>query len=442
MRFHSRELGLRERTGVLRLGVIGGLSAFLMLVIAACDDKAQPSGPTDTGKSPGTSAPTSIAGRPEVTPSPSPDIGLPGETAWVLESLDGRPLIEESFVTLKVNEDRFGGFDGCNSYGGRPKGGAPIADADGRLSVQYPARKQQYCPEPEGIMDQADAYISALVQGERFGIADDRLEILNSGGVIRLVFVKQAPLPGHAVELEGTGWRLLTEGDAMDGVRAPTMAFLDHRLVTGATACRSYVATYRVSEGALRFPGTSMVRYTQSCGENARILEGEFTDFLTWAREYSVHEEGGTVRLIVRSSRGKTLTFEPLPQAVEGIADTEWSLMAFVEFRLESGMWHHQTTRVVPGTEVTISFEENALSGSSGCNSYTVLGSVDYEAATIDVQTHVHTELHCEGPDGLMEQEERFLDLFPRVTRYGIYGDSLFMQTDDDVFLLFQARPA
>ena len=103
MRPHSRELGLRERSGVLRLGVIGGLLAILMLVVAACDDKEQPTEPTATGESPGTSAPTPTAGGPEVKPSPSSDIELAGETAWILESLDGRPLIEESFATLKVD---------------------------------------------------------------------------------------------------------------------------------------------------------------------------------------------------------------------------------------------------------------------------------------------------------------------------------------------------
>ena len=39
-----------------------------------------------------------------------------------------------------------------------------------------------------------------------------------------------------------------------------------------------------------------------------------------------------------------------------------------------------------------------------------------------------------------MEQEERYLGLLPRLARYGIYGDSLFVQTDNDVFLLFQAK--
>ena len=39
-----------------------------------------------------------------------------------------------------------------------------------------------------------------------------------------------------------------------------------------------------------------------------------------------------------------------------------------------------------------------------------------------------------------MEQEERFLDLLPRLERYGTYGNGLFMQTDNHVILLFEAR--
>ena len=401
----------------------------------------QESTPSPTREPTATSAPTSTVGRPEVTPSPSPDIELAGEAGWTLESLDGRPLIEESSIILKMSEDGFVGFDGCNHYDGRSKDGAPIADADGRFSVQDGFRTEQHCPEPQGIMEQADAYISALWQGERFRIVDDRLEILDSEGATRLVFVKQEPLPGHPVELEGTGWRLLIEADAMDGVRAPTLAFLDDRLVTGATACRSYVATYKASEGALRFPIKSMVRFPQSCGKDARILEGEFGDFLTWAREYSVHEEGGSTRLRIRSARGKTLTFEQLPQNIEGIADTEWSLVAFVELRqLGPGMWNRRTISVVQGTEVTILFDKDGLGGFTGCNSYAGSAKVEDGSISIDAQNFSYTAKLCEAPDGLREQEERYFDLVQRMTRYGIYGDGLFMQTDDDVFLLFQAE--
>ena len=280
-----------------------------MLVAAACDEQAQPAGSTTTGESPGTSAPMLTTDGPDVSQSPSPDIELAAEGTWVLELLDGRPVIEDSAITLRIGDDWFNGINGCNSYGGQSRDGTPVVGADGVFKIPPGVSvTAMLCPEPEGVMDQADAYLAALVQGERFRITDDRLEILDSGDAAKLAFVKQPPLPGRPVDLEGTAWRLLSEGDTMDGVRAATLVFLDDRLVTGATARRSYVATYRASEGALRFPGKSMLRSSQSwqsLGEKARILEGEFTDFLTWAREYSVDKEGGSSRLRIWSIQGQ-----------------------------------------------------------------------------------------------------------------------------------------
>ena len=54
------------------------------------------------------------------------------------------------------------------------------------------------------------------------------------------------------------------------------------------TACRAYLAEYSTSEGSVRFPSLSMLRSNQSCPEEPRRLEGEYGDFLAWAREYSV----------------------------------------------------------------------------------------------------------------------------------------------------------
>ena len=117
------------------------------------------------------------------------------------------------------------------------------------------------------------------------------------------------------------------EGDT----RAPTMAFLNDRLVTGETACRPYAAIYRSSEGSVRFPSKSMLRYQEPCPE------GEYTDFLSWARDYSVYEEVGSSRLEIRSSRGKALTFEPLPPTNEDFVDVEWTLGPIIELRQGGG---------------------------------------------------------------------------------------------------------
>ena len=421
------ESGVRRRTGLWRVNFIAGLLALIAVAAAGCS--AATPAPMAPSADP---EPTGVAG--DATPAPPVQ---PSDGIWVLESIDGQPVIENSFVMLNVNEDLATGFDGCNRYGGQSVDGAPVFDVHGKFSAPPGPRTQMDCAVPEGLMDQADAYFSILMRLDTFRISGDRLEILDSEGATRLVFVRQAQLPGDLIDLQGAQWRLINQGDA----RAATMSFLNDRLVTGVTACRAYLATYRRTEGGIRFPSMSMLTYTHSCSEDASRMEGEFGDFLTWAREYAVSEEEGSRLLRMRSSRGKTLTFEPLPPTVKDIADSEWVLVAFVELReLDPGMWTPRTTRIVQGADVTISFDEDGLSGSSGCNSYTGLGPVEYEAATIDVQTLSHTALFCGSLDGLMEQEERFLDLLPRLERYGTYGDGLFLQTDNHVFLLFEAK--
>ena len=412
-----------------------------MLVAAACDEQAQPAGSTTTGESPDASAPTPTTDGPDVSRSPSPDIELAAEGTWVLELLDGRPVIEDSAITLRIGDDWFDGIDGCNSYGGQSRDGTPVVGADGVFKIPPGVVvTQMLCLEPEGVMDQADAYMSAFMQGKRNRVPGERLEILDGEDEVRLVFIRQAPLLGSPIDLEGTAWRLLQEADTDGDVRAPTMVFLDDRLLTGVTACRPYAAFYGTSDGNIRFPAISMLRRDESsCPDESRSLQYDYTDFLTWAREYSVDEEGGSSLLRIWSIRGKTLTFEPLPRIVEDIADSEWTLWKFIEIRQDVGVPQHSS--VIDGTEVTILFDEDGISGMLGCNSYAALATVKDGSITIDAQSLDHTEKNCGGVEGLVEQEERYLDLLPRLIRYGMYGDSLFMQTGDDVFLLFQARP-
>ena len=78
---------------------------------------------------------------------------------------------------------------------------------------------------PNVVMDQADAYFSALTQGERYRVADDRLEILDGEGATRLVLVREAPLPGQPVDLRGTSWRLITVDDVDNDERVTTLIF-------------------------------------------------------------------------------------------------------------------------------------------------------------------------------------------------------------------------
>lgn len=425
---------LRSETGALAFGLFGLATIVVMLVAASCGG-ADPEDVVATAVV--VPSPTKEAPTPTSLPV-SEEVELPIGATLVLESVDGKPVVEGSFVELEIGEEWATGFDGCNGYGGRPPEGVPIFGAEGAFAAPLMAVTAMLCSEPEGVMDQADAFMAALMAGERYRVAEERLEILDGGGIVRLVFVKQMPVLGTAAGLSGTSWRQVTD-DA--DTRAATMAFLDDRLVVGDTACRPYLATYSATEDGVRFPSKSMLQRGSSCSDEMRMLEGEFGDFFTWAKEYAIEEQGGSSRLTMRSSRGKTLAFEPLPASVEDVADAEWLLVAFVEVSpLEFGMWRTREGLAVKGADLTLTFGGDGISGSTGCNSYGAEAIMGDGSIAVSADTLFWTEKWCEEPERVMEQEERFLELLPSFTRFEVFGDYLVLWVDRDMFALFRAE--
>ncbi|MCY4474054.1 MAG: META domain-containing protein [Chloroflexi bacterium] len=447
--------------------MLSGIFVLLMLASASCggaepDDAVktvapvgtQASGTTPTNIVPteqteaidiGTVAPvaTPALDPTNIAVAPADHIQLSGNGIWILESLDGDPIVEDSFVQVEIGENEADGYDGCNWFGGSSEDGAPVADKSGLFSFPLSARTARLCEEPSGVMEQSDAFFSALGKGETYRVAGERLEIIDNVGDVRLVFVKHVPLEGSVVDLSETAWRLVEDDvHAPGGSKAATMAFLDDRLVIGNTACRPYLATYNRSDGRVHFPSQSMLERSiwQSCSDKGRRLEGEFTDFMG-STEYAVQEAPGLMRLRMRNSEGITLTFEPLPQIVDDVADADWVLLAITELRqLEVGMWHNRIQKAVTGADLTISFHADGISGSTGCNSYEAEARISEGSVKLDSETFFYTELGCQDLEGVMEQEERYLDVLPNVTRYGVYGDHLVLQTNDDVFLLFRTE--
>ncbi|MCY4654332.1 MAG: META domain-containing protein [Dehalococcoidia bacterium] len=371
------------------------------------------------------------------------DTSLADGPRWILESIDGNPLVEGTFLWLRLSGDRSGGFDGCNKFGGRSEDGKPAARANGTfLSPPY-GMTNIGCDD--AVLDQGDTYIDALAEGRRFQVSDGRLEILNESGEVRLAFVKQSPLPGQPADLTGTAWRLMVEGD--DEARPATLVFLNDHWATGVTACRGYVAGYSVSEESIRFPSQSMTETEVPCldVEALRRKEAEFTTDLSRTNEYSIHNEESESRLYLRTSRGRSLIFEEMePATTDAIANTDWRLRALIEDRPDDRFPY--TDDIPAGSEFTISFRETIVSGLADCHSFEASSSVEGSQLTISSLTT--TERKCEYPEGssekrqqyLKEQALRYLDLLPRMNSYRIFGDGLFVRADDDTGLLFEAE--
>ena len=94
------------------------------------------------------------------TGEPAPALPIDGAT-WILESVDGQPAIAETHLTLTVDGPQFGGFDGCNEFGGRHESGDPVVRRNGEISVPPYAKTAAGCPTPE-ILAQAKRYLAAM----------------------------------------------------------------------------------------------------------------------------------------------------------------------------------------------------------------------------------------------------------------------------------------
>lgn len=359
---------------------------------------------------------------------PVVDPALQG-TEWILSKLQGRDLLESSRISLSLDQEGFGGFSGCNQYGGEYK----VADG-GSLALGAIMITEMDCPSPEGIMEQEGAYVETLGQAAAYRLVGDGLEIQNAAGETILAFAGQEVYEGDPAELESSTWRLATmDGEPPIEGSSMTLAFHDEGLVSGYAGCRDYVATYDASGGDLGFVYMGMMGPV--CPDEALLeQEGAYTTALGWTNHYRLTE--GTLEL--STSRGETLAFERVPSEAEpALEGPTWMLLAFVEPNPydESPNRSPMPSDVLSRTEITAILEGSRAQGSTGCNSYGASYTRDGSALRFEGITF--TEMACLDPEGVMLQEGRFLEYMATVATFRIYGDQLWLETSDGRALVF-----
>jgi heat shock protein HslJ len=97
-------------------------------------------------------------------------------TSWLLLTLNGEPLIEDTEITLEFTETDAAGNAGCNHYSG-----AYTLDGDA-LTVEEIISTMMACLEPEGIMDQEAQFLALLNSAESYEIEGSTLTIMSGDG--------------------------------------------------------------------------------------------------------------------------------------------------------------------------------------------------------------------------------------------------------------------
>jgi heat shock protein HslJ len=114
--------------------------------------------------------------------SPAGSTTLAG-TQWVLVTLAGKPPLTGGTVpSAEFAEDQISGSTGCNHYFG-----AYNVRGD-TLTLGTVASTEMACLEPEGVMDQEQAFLAALASATSYRLAGPGLELLDGAGNVVLAF--------------------------------------------------------------------------------------------------------------------------------------------------------------------------------------------------------------------------------------------------------------
>jgi heat shock protein HslJ len=387
---------------------------FILLLLAACGPLPSPTVPGATETD---------------TPPPSGANPLAG-SEWILTSLHGESPLQGSHITLKFQEDIVVGFAGCNAYGGGS--GSYTASPDGTLAIPAPAQTQMACVEPEGVMEQEEAYVKALAGAASYRLADNRLELQDAAGETALVFARREPVTMDPAELVGTAWQLVTmDGEESIEGSAFTLAFHGEGRASGYAGCRDYVMLYSADDDLLSIQFTAMLGSV--CDEPERLLqEGDYTTIQSWVDRY-ILEDG---QLQLQTVRGETLVYESLPaEAQPALEGTAWTLLGFFEpNRADDVITAPQD--LLESTEISLTLSAGQVTGSAGCNTYG--GSYALQAGALSFADLYQTEMACMAPEGVMEQESRYLGVLREVSQANVFGTQLWLETGDGRGLVFK----
>jgi heat shock protein HslJ len=351
---------------------------------------------------------------------------------WVLTSLKDATPLSGTQILLAFSDGQAGGFAGCNSYGG-----AITAADEGVLAIGEIGMTAQGCLEPAGVLEQEEAYIEALTAAAAYGVGEDRLEIFDTEGHAILTFDRKAEFAMDPGDLLGTRWQLVSMADASpaEGSRI-TLIFQSGDRLSGEAGCRGYVASYQAAGDDIRFPEIGMTGPTGPCSDALLLQEGQYTTHLELVTNYRLGE--GALEFF--TAQGKLLLYEPLPaDADAALEGTPWTLADMIERRDVEGIGapHSLPTGLWAGTEITAAFDDGQVRGSAGCNSYG--GAYTLEGSELRLGSLEATEMWCAEPEGVMDQEQRYLDLLREANRYRIDGNQLWLDSGGGQALIFDA---
>jgi heat shock protein HslJ len=225
-------------------------------------------------------------------------------------------------------------------------------------------------------------------------------------------------------KLAGTAWIMSSLNGALPAAEtSATLQFGNDGTASGSDGCNRYFTTYEEDGQKLTF-GQPMGGTMMACAELTMLQAGQYREALGTVTSFTMSAR----QLVLFAGSDIVLTYVADAQSLEG---TAWQVTTYNNGR-------EAAVGLLPGTEITLSFEKTDLNGNAGCNNY----FAGYHAAgsNIAVEPPGSTFRFCEAPQGVMEQEAAYLAALQSAASFHIEGDQLWLRTADDAIAVIAVK--
>jgi len=349
-----------------------------------------------------------------MTFAPSSPTGLSG-TAWTVVNYNNGnqavvTLINGSEISLKFGTDgNVSGNAGCNQYSG-------AYQAEGQaLKVGPLVNTSMACASPAGVMEQETKYLAALQNAATYVIEGNTLTIRDAGGAMQVVATKAAASSG----LGGTSWTVINYNNGSQAVvgmitgSEVTLNFGADGNVNGNAGCNRYSGAYQAENQTLKVG--QLATTMMMCASPAGVMEQE-TKYLAALQKAATYSVDGNM-LTIRDASGATQVIATPAAAASGLSGTAWKVTNY-----NNG--NQGVESLIIGSEISLNFgTDGQVNGSAGCNRYA--GPYQSQDKALKVGPLASTMMACASPQGVMEQETKYLKALQNAATYSIDGSTL-----------------
>jgi heat shock protein HslJ len=226
---------------------------------------------------------------------------------------------------------------------------------------------------------------------------------------------------GGVESFVGVPWVLSSGVDLGGGDAVPSATFTEDT-VGGSTGCNRFTAPYTVDGDSIELGTIAMTR--MACPPPGDAVERTYVAALEKVAAWHLD---GSALVLADEDHNAVLRYE------EASPLGDWEVTAFL-----SG---DALSSPLPGTKLTASFaDDGTLTGSAGCNTYRT--SFTLGRGSIEIEPPASTQMACETPEGVMDQEAAYLAALPTAVGYRVDGGSLALVSADGTYVASYARAA